>query len=323
MYVQRLVKEVLKQGVAKIIVVDNGSSEESRILLAKLAEENAPYIQIISMGLNSGSAKGFSRGIQEALNTGTEILWLLDDDNLPEAGAIDHLHAEWSKITVPAKNNTVALAAFRRGRNNFVRAAKEKDPSAVLPMFNSFMGFHIKGLFELVRHRFSGTTFKSNFPDGVFVISACAYGGFWFHRELCNSIGLPDESYVLYMDDFDYTYRVTLTGGQILMVCSSVITDMESSYYMPTKKSIYYHSLLEARSEAIAYYTCRNIIFFTRRHLMNNILVYWINKVLFIVMISSLGTLRGKFRRLKTIYHALSDGELGRMGLQRSYRLAN
>jgi GT2 family glycosyltransferase len=322
LYVQRLVNEALKQGVSKIIVVDNGSTEESRIILDKLVFEKAPFIDLVSLGTNSGSAKGFSSGIRAALKTDTEICWLLDDDNLPEAGAVEELRKEWNAITVTNKNVSKALSSFRKGRNNFIRAAKEKDPAAVLPPPNSFMGFHIKSLFALIKHRFIQKGDDVDFEEGVFEINACAYGGFWFHKDLCSAIGFPDEDYILYMDDFDYTYRLKLKGGQILMVSRSLISEMETSYYMPPKKSIYYHSLLEARSEAIAYYTCRNIVFFTHRHLLTNRSVYGINKIIFILMISTLGALRGKFQRLRTIYHALADGESGRMGLRRGYTLA-
>jgi GT2 family glycosyltransferase len=322
LYVQKLVNEALTQGVSKIIVVDNGSSEESRVILEKLAIEKAPNIELVSLGTNSGSAKGFSSGIKAALNTDMEICWLLDDDNLPEAGAVEELRREWNAIAAANKNIFTALSSFRKGRNNFVRAAKENDSAAVLPPPDSFMGFHINRLFALVKHRFNQKDGDSDFKEGVFKIDACAYGGFWFHRDLCGAIGFPDEDYILYMDDFDYTYRLKQKGGQILMVSRSLISEMETSYYMPPKKRIYYHSLLEARSEAIAYYTCRNIVFFTRRNLLSNRFVYGINKIIFILMISFLAALRGKLQRLRTIYHAVADGESGRMGLRRGYTLS-
>lgn len=321
LYVQKLVKEILKQGVNKIIVIDNGSSQESSLILNKLVSEETPFIQLVSLETNSGSAKGFSSGIQAALKTNMEILWLLDDDNLPEVGAIDELRQQWNAITTPGKNVSTALCSFRKDRKDFVCVVKERNPAAILPLRNSFVGFHVKKLFTLIKQRFIKSHSNINFQDGVFEINACAYGGFWFHKDLCSKIGLPDEDYVLYMDDFDYTYRLKLKGGQIFMVSKSLITDMETSYYLPPKKSIYYHSLLEARSEAIAYYTCRNIIFFTRKHLLTNKFVYWINKIIFIIMISVLGGLRGKFLRLRTIYNALSDGELGKMGLRNEYTL--
>ncbi len=60
--------------------------------------------------------------------------------------------------------------------------------------------------------------------------------GLFFHKDLIEKIGLPDESYFLYVDDFDFTYRITKAGGEIWMVTNSHLHDLESSFYLPGKK---------------------------------------------------------------------------------------
>src|SRR5690606_1451793 len=68
----------------RIIVIDNGSSKESKEKLNNYIKSSKTSIQVFDIGYNSGSAKGFKTGIEKALLTDCEHFLLLDDDNLPQ-----------------------------------------------------------------------------------------------------------------------------------------------------------------------------------------------------------------------------------------------
>lgn len=78
----------LKNQVQRIIVVDNGSPEESvKVLEALLPEAGS----LISTGYNSGLAKALNTGIAEARNAGAEYVILFDQDSVPGPDMVDTL----------------------------------------------------------------------------------------------------------------------------------------------------------------------------------------------------------------------------------------
>ncbi|RYG01360.1 MAG: glycosyltransferase [Chitinophagaceae bacterium] len=322
-YVSNLVQHLFESGIEKIVVVDNGSDSASAEALLVLRDNNPDRVILEVVGFNSGSAKGFSLGIQSALQTSLDMIWILDDDNLPLPGALDCLFNYWNTLSDGQKMST-ALSSYRKDRGNFTKVIGSGNPMDILPSANSFMGFNLAAL----KSRFTNKTVETNSDNAalsskVIEVAASAYGGLWLHRSYCERVGLPDESYILYMDDFDFTYRYTLAGGKIYLLPGSEITDVENSYYNPEKKGILYHSLMEAKTEALCYYTCRNVIYFGRKYLKSSAFIYTINKLFFLLFITGIGVVRGRFKRLSTIYKSISDGENGRLGLNSAYPLQN
>lgn len=75
-----------QQGAAcDIFVVDNASTDGTAELLETLA---GPDLHSLNTGENLGGAGGFARGVEAAVQAGYQALWLMDDDTLPEPGAL-------------------------------------------------------------------------------------------------------------------------------------------------------------------------------------------------------------------------------------------
>jgi GT2 family glycosyltransferase len=318
----KVVVEVLKQGVTNVVIVDNGSVEQSAIQIERLARDHASVILHRSL-TNEGSAKGFKTGLEIAAQTSCEFIWILDDDNLPDPSALQLLEQQWQQIAMTGnKEEKLALLCMRGGREEFVRVLQQRTPEAILPPRNSFMGFHIRELFLKLKQRIVSSPKPEMIMDHAPMrVDAAPYGGLFIHKQMLQVNGLPDDSFVLYIDDFDFTYRITRSGGQIWLIPACAVVDIDQSFYLPKSKGFLYHSSLDTPKDAFAYYVVRNSIYFAARNLVTAKVTFNVNKCLFILFITLAATVRGKFKRLGLIYGAIKDGMHGRMGSRIKYKL--
>jgi GT2 family glycosyltransferase len=305
---------VLAEGVAEVIVVDNGTPEPSRSALQALAA-NEPRVTVHRLEHNQGSAPGFRHGLELALQSRHAWVWLLDDDNRPDAGALLALQAFGAETVAPQQRGRVVLSSFRADRPNFVEALAHGRPELVLPPQNAFAGFHIAGLWHKLRERLAPVPKRSTALPRSGRLAACAYGGLYCHRSVLEAGPLPDTRYVLYMDDFAFTRGIVERGGEIWLVRDSVIQDIEASFYLPPRKALLYHSVFDAPRDAAVYYGVRNGVYFAKHHLTTRPWLRQLNKALFLSLILCIGLLRGQGHRLRLLWQAVRDGEAGRLGL--------
>jgi GT2 family glycosyltransferase len=314
----QVIDSLLKERINKIVIIDNGSSVNTQQGLKKYMAN----VILHRFEENNGTAIAFKAGIIKAFETSCEFIWLMDDDTVPVAGSLDHLKDFWKNFPRNEKEKTIALCSYRKDRANFVKAFGSNNPDDILPAKNNFAGFHLKNLFAKISERINPGKKRSAEPaPDAARISAATYGGLFFHKDLSEKIGLPDESYYLYADDFDFTFRITKGGGEIWIVTNSIIHDLESSFYLPAKKNILYHSAFDSPKDSSSYYALRNTVYFSKKFLVNNKFVYRLNKFLFLVFIMVLGILRAKSKRLKLIHSAIKDGENGRLGFNPEYKI--
>ena len=302
----QVIDAFLKEGIDKIVIIDNGSSPNTQEGIKKYSRG----FVIHRFEENMGTAIAFKTGIMKARENDCEFLWLMDDDTVAETGSLHQLKVFWNHLSKIEKEKNTALCSYRKDRPNFTKAIASNDPDEILPQKNNFAGFHIKNLFAKIRERFDSNNKGSSEPlNSAALISAASYGGLFFHKNLIEKVSLPDESYFLYVDDFDFTYGITRGGGQIWAVANSQIHDLESSFYLPGKKKILYHSAFDSPKDSSSYYAMRNTIYFSKKYLLKNKTMYLLNKVLFLCFIIIIGILRGKLHRLKIIITAIKDGE--------------
>jgi GT2 family glycosyltransferase len=314
----QVINALWKERIDKILIIDNGSSVNTRAGIKK----HFPELIVYRFEENKGTAIAFKTGIEKALETACEFIWLMDDDTLPEPDSLNRLKDFWNRFSKIEKEKSTALCSYRKDRPNFTKSISTTNPEEILPLKNNFAGFHIKDFFIKIRERIISNKIEAieSLPASV-KINAASYGVLFFHIYLIEKIGLPEESYFLYVDDFDFTYRITNTGGEILMVTSSIIHDLESSFYLPAKKKLLYHSAFDSAKDSSAYYALRNTVYFSKKYLIDNRISYFLNRVLFIIFISVIAVLRGKIHRLKIMRKAMSDGEKGRLGPNKDYKI--
>ena len=71
-----------------VLLVDNASTDGTAAYVRTLA---MPGLVYRNTGKNLGGAGGFAYGIQAAAELGCEAVWIMDDDTLPEPGALEAL----------------------------------------------------------------------------------------------------------------------------------------------------------------------------------------------------------------------------------------
>ena len=77
------------------MLVDNASSDGT----VDAVRAAYPDVRVLALPRNTGGAGGFALGVADALGRGADLLWLLDDDGVPEPGALAALVAARARRT--------------------------------------------------------------------------------------------------------------------------------------------------------------------------------------------------------------------------------
>ena len=312
MVISRLLQDKL---IGPIVVVDNAAEVKiaERIESIGLSQR----VRVVDMGENSGSAKGYRTGISTALDDSTvEFIYLLDDDNLPQADALNILLSLYNaKGNLPSN----AFLSLRPDRNEFVRAAQ--GLMEVRVRRNSFMGFHLLAIPEkLVRHiklRTKPISTLRKYSKPICQVQYAPYGGMLVARGLIEKIGLPDENYFLYSDDHEYSSRIDMAGGAIWLCADSVVDDLEKSWYIDKRKV---HPLFEQNSSLFRiYYSVRNRVNLERSRFVDSSLVYSLNMLCYLLPVFLMSVLRdgapiSRMKRVCFLGRCISDGWTGKLG---------
>jgi GT2 family glycosyltransferase len=297
--------------VSQIIVVDNNSEKDSKQQLKELEQAN-PLVKAIYLNDNMGSAYGFKRGMQEAACCDDDcLIWLLDDDNMPNDNALAKLMIKWRTINVDNKNN-IALLSLRDDRADYIYAAQNGHLPSQLIQKNGFLGFHVKDLPQKIyRKAITMINKKGNLKSKVFIdavkVELAPYGGFFFSSKSLKEMGYPSEKFYLYSDDHEFTYRFTTCGGAIYLITASKIQDIDTSWYIKKQKSIL-PAHLESNNYFRIYYSVRNRVFFEKENMITNTFIYKLNSKIYLWYLTVLALLTHKQKNIRWIKRACCDG---------------
>ena len=318
---KQVVDALIKSPIRRIIIVDNNSSIKSKNYLLNIKKEYKEKIKVISLEKNLGSAYAFGVGIEEAINdSASEFLWLLDDDNLPVKGALELLTKYWRGLEEKEKNERVAIASFRQNKHVYFKAVQENNPGLVLGKKNIFRSFHIFDLPRSFARRFSkkSSVSRENMIKDHGDVSAYPYGGLFFHKSIINMIGLPDKKYYVYMDDLDFSHRIVQMGGRIILFLNSRITDIDESWNL---KKFAFVSIAKERDYGRLYYAIRNRVYFEKMNLVDNKLIYFINMIIYSVIVFSVSLFNFRFKNIHTYFTAVRHGFNGKLGVNQDFQV--
>ena len=312
-FLARVIEAALAEDAAMVLVVDNGTDEDCRAGLARLQQQYGARLEVLTLPENTGSAGGFKAGLAHVLaQQRCEYVWLLDDDNVPRKGALAALHAHCAALT-PAHPRDGLMLLSLRDRNKMQRLAAGLPVRRVLPRRSGFQGLHLPGLLEKLFYRLPGLRRKA--AAGVqarVVLPYASYGGLFFHRDVLGRIGLPDERFFLYVDDREFTYRLTRQGGSIFLVPASRLEDIDRSWGKAAAKP----KELMSDSDFRVYYSIRNNAYFNKRYWTDSRLMYALNMAVYCALMAAYALLRGRWARWRLIRRAIADGHAGRLGRQ-------
>jgi len=316
----RVLNEARAQGAANAIIIDNGSPEPVAPILAA---RFPGWAHVETLGANRGSALGYKTGIQLAMARGAECLLLLDDDNVPADLCLRALADHWlARIAAGDSPGGFAVHAMRPGMNAGDSAARLHMAE---PRRGSFMGFHIADMpYKVLRRLTPGLLRRGGaVPPAATEVSIASYGGMLFHRDVIGRIGLPDEAFFLYVDDYEFAARLTATGGKIHLLRDAVIHDIDTTWgsMKVAPRSALFTARLEMQNFNKLYYATRNLTYFEFHLRAPRSLVYLLNAVIFLSILSVLALSRHRLPQYLTMLQAMQDGRRRSLGMNQAYQL--
>lgn len=301
------------EGIERAVVVDNGA----KVNIAELAlNEFGAFVDVVTMGRNTGSAGGFKAGMQRALDLGAEYLLLLDDDNELQSGCLATLAATHKECSGFVQIDHLAVLAYRSDRQTDV--ARNVPSNGMEGNRVAFFNFHFLDVpFKLFRRTLLGRRWIARRPMLTQVTVAIApYSGMYFHRSVPEVHGLPDERFFLYSDDTDFSYRLTRSGGKIVLATDAKLVDLELSWYVKARFSNTFDDLLLGEGDFRAFYSTRNNAYFERYRCSGggDSMIRSINRAIYLAALRVRAVMIGRKQRFDLLLKAIQDGEAGRLG---------
>jgi GT2 family glycosyltransferase len=178
-----------------VIVVDNASTDGT----AAAVRAHHPSARLVEIAHNTGGAGGFAYGLALALADGADLVWLMDDDTVPEPGALRALLE--ARGSHNAGGNPPALIASRvlwtDGRAHPMNTPRTKP-------------------FAARAERAAAAA------AGCLPIRSASFVSILVGARECRQRGLPEADYFLWNDDFEFTTRL-LRGNAGLLCPASVV----------------------------------------------------------------------------------------------------
>jgi GT2 family glycosyltransferase len=319
--VQRLCRILYSSGVSKIFMIDNNSRPRSKQILNDLKTEFGDSLHLISFEKNVGTAVAFKAGMSTIRqDPDSKFIWILDDDNIPEESSLSELKLLWGGYPQDDKEKTLMVASFRESKNIYRRAVVTGKPDIIIGERNYFRAFHLARLFSCIKsksRRRSGLN-AGNVPE-YGDVSAVPYGGMFFHKNLLDVIGYPDERFYIYSDDHEFSHRVILRGGRIILSLNSIVHDVQESW---NAKGLGVFNISKHPCRSLLYYSIRNRVYLELRVTVNNYIVYFVNAFIYTVAVFLISLLHLKLNNFLAFWRGLYDGLSGRLGIHRKYKLS-
>jgi GT2 family glycosyltransferase len=311
---EKTIADSFKAGIEKAIVINNGAAWD---VAGDFSNAPMGKVVVIDIGHNSGSASGFRRGIEAALILGAEYILLLDDDTAPYPGTVSRLLSSLQSLGGNYGFDNTIVAGYREVAMQ--RIIRSEGPAYALnanPPLLRFSPWLALLQFARSLSRVINPSATATAPT-LFPAPFAPFGGLLIHRSAVAKIGLPDERFVLYCDDFEWTHRLVARGGIIRIDTEAPLREIDISYQFRKKSLTRFHSLVlrdGGPSDYRVYYEVRNSVYFATHagHSRNRRIVWRIRFLCLVTGIISLIYSRGA--RFKVILRAVTDGLAGNLG---------
>jgi GT2 family glycosyltransferase len=312
---EAVLERLQDEGVAQAVLIDNGATWP---LAQRLAERFGKFVDVVAMGGNLGCALGYARGMERALELKADMIWLLDDDNRPTPGSLAALTTAWQAELRQVDRDRLIVTAVRDEHHADVLAGVPERHLKI--RWNSFGGFHLRDLaYKLWRRTPFGR--PSGHAPATARVDVTPYGGALFHRSLIERFGLPLIDFYQYGDDTEFMWRVTRDGGRIIVVTTARIEDLEVSWNPTVQLSNRFSGLVAGASNFRTYYSTRNAAYFESRFRCRNRLMFKVNRLIYLGLISFYARRNGHPERYRLIREAVADGQAGRLSVNPRYKL--
>lgn len=259
------------------IVVDNGSSGDSYLLLNK----NFPNIKIFRSEINLGFSGGNNLGIQQALNNEADYILLLNNDTVVDKDFISPL-----------------LDIFERDKNAGIVSPKinyYSKPDLVWSAGGKISKIRGSGF---AVGNIKSNTISQTIKEVSFVSGCCML----IKKEVFDKVGLLDDDFFLYLEDTDFCIRVEEAGYKIYVANNSVI------YHKVSRSTIKLEKPLSL------YYTTRNRLFLVKKYFRQYLPITFVYIIVTMFIKSLYWIIIGKRKNVKAVVYAIIDFLKGQKG---------
>jgi rhamnosyltransferase len=267
--------------VAKVVVVDNGSSES----VIKLTQEVLPNNGIlIKKGFNSGIATAFNLGILEAEKNSSTHVILFDQDSLPDTNMVQEL------IQVIISNDRVA---------------------AVGPKYSDVKGSHASPFVKLEGFSLKRINCNSN---NTVKVDHLISSGCLISMDSLKEVGVMEDKLFVDYVDTEWCLRAIHKGYSLFGVGSAHMQhDLGDEFVYLFGRTLPVHSPLRH------YYLIRNGIWLLRQPWVSNKWRIIDTRRLFLIYIVYSLFVGKKFQNWKMMSLGIWHGLSGRMGCYDKY----
>jgi rhamnopyranosyl-N-acetylglucosaminyl-diphospho-decaprenol beta-1,3/1,4-galactofuranosyltransferase len=184
----------------RIVVVDNASDDGT----ADLLRAEFGHLDVVTATRNTGGAGGFAIGLDRALSTDVDAVWLMDDDTVPEPSALAEL--------------VEAHSSYGRGRPALVASRVVWTNGRDHPMNT-----------PRVKPGVSDREVAAAAAVRCVPIRSASFVSVLVDAATVRERGLPIADYFLWNDDFEFTTRL-IRGTSALFCPASVVVHKTATF---------------------------------------------------------------------------------------------
>lgn len=214
----------------KIIIIDNASTDGTYDYISSYLNDQVTYV---NTGSNLGGAGGFSFGIKEAMKYDPQYIWLMDDDTI----SYENTYSSFSKSAEYLKDNFGFLS------------------SKVI--------WNDKTLCNMNKQKISKNwmNYLENVENNLINIESGSFVSCFINSKVVYDIGLPIKEFFIWLDDAEYTSRISKKYPSFLDVSSVVMhkcadnqtlgIEKSSTNRIPRFKNLYRNRFYRLRKDGI------------------------------------------------------------------------
>ena len=184
------------------IVVDNGSTDGSPEAIERWGREHLPLTQIRNAE-NTGFVRGSNQGMRHALSTDTGYVFLLNNDTVVEPDALSLLVATAERA---GDVGMVGPKIYQHGKGRVLDSAGTRTIPWLAQGFLIGHGEEDHGQYDS--------------PGELPYVTGTAL---LVKRAVLEEVGLMDEDYFCYFDDFDWGLKAREAGYRLLLEPGAVV----------------------------------------------------------------------------------------------------